>query len=67
MFRQYATEQEVASLRSRVKACNSLKQYEIAVLCGEHEVTTYLKMAGKRKMPAEQYRMIDSILSEAMA
>ena len=65
MFRQYANQLDIARLRSKVKACKSLKQQDIAVLCGEHPVTIYLKLSGKRPMIIEQYNFIERMLSEA--
>jgi len=65
MFRVYANKFDIARLRSKVKACNSLKQQDIAVLCGEHPVTMYLKLSGKRPMLIEQYDFIERMLSEA--
>ena len=65
MFRVYANKFDIARLRSKVKACKSLKQQHIAGLCGEHPVTMYLKLSGKRKMLIEQYNFIERMLSEA--
>ena len=64
MIRQYATPENVALLRERVKKHNSLMQKDLAAICGEHQITLYRKMVGKMKMPIEQYRKIDKAVNK---